>query len=155
MFMQFGRFEVSEGFEKKELPAEWTENLTRTLTDVYFQRSEKDNRFFNVYAEILEKEFVVIISYLHHNDQLVAPIALSISHDLVEDSKKFRVALDNLVNFSGVIFDDIFATEDWLDYVSAWTESKSKSSTFYYKISRENISLTLQAEEILKKEGNI
>jgi hypothetical protein len=153
--MQFGRFEVSEGFEKKELPAEWTENLTRTLTDVYFERSEKDNRFFNVYAEILEKEFVVIISYLHHNDQLVAPISLSISHDLVEDSKKFKVALDDLVNFSGVIFDDVFSTDDWLDYVSSWTESTQRKSTFYYKITRENISLTLQAEEFLKKDGII
>lgn len=153
--MQFGRFEIDENFEKKELPAEWTESFTRTLTDAYFERSEKDNCFFNVYAEILEKEFVVIISYLHHNDQLVAPITLSISHDLVEDSKKFKVALDDLVNFSGLIFDDIFGTEDWHDYIPSWTEGKFKQSTFYYKITRENISLTLQAEEILKQGGNI
>lgn len=153
--MQFGRFEVSNDFIKKNLPEEWTESFTRTLTDTYFEQSEKDNCFFNVYAEILEKEFVVIISYLHHNDQLVAPITLSISHDLEDDSKKFKKALDNLVNFSGLVFDDIFAEKDWNEYVPAWTENTYKDSTFYYKITRENISLTLQAEEILKKDNLI
>lgn len=153
--MQFGRFEIEESTKRSPLPNEWTEELTRVLTEAYLERSEKDNKFFDVYGEIYEKEFVVIISYIHHEDQLMSPVSLFISHDVVEDSKKFKVVLKNLVDLSGLIFDDVFATEDWSDYVGTWTSNKYKNNEFFYKITRENISLTLQAEEFLSKDGNI
>ena len=153
--MQFGRFEVSDQTTRKALPNEWTEELTRVLTETYFKQSEKDNRFFDVYGEIYEKEFVVIISYMHHDDQLASPISVFISHDVVDDSKQFKKVLGNLVDLTGLIFDDIFATSDWSDYNSNWTENSYKSGNFFYKITRENVSLTLQAEEFLRREGDI
>lgn len=153
--MQFGRFEVEDNTKRSSLPAEWTEELTRVLTDTYFQQSEKDNRFFHVYGEIYEKEFVVIVSYLHHDDHLASPITLFISHDVVEDSKKFKTVLKNLVDLSGLIFDDVFSSSDWSDYVTTWTENNYRDQNFFYKITRENISLTLQAEEFLNKDGII
>jgi hypothetical protein len=57
-----------------------------------------------------------------------------------------------MVDLLGHIFDDIFNTEDWSGYVSNWTENKYKNHTFFYKITRENIALTLQANEILSKD---
>jgi hypothetical protein len=153
--MQFGRFEVEENTSKSSLPGEWTEELTRVLTDTYFQQSEKDNRFFHVYGEIYEKEFVVVISYLHHDDHLMSPISLFLSHDVVEDSKKFKLVLKNLIDLSGLIFDDVFSSSDWNEYVLTWTSNEYRDHEFFYKITRENISLTLQAEEFLAKDGKI
>ncbi len=153
--MQFGRFIVPEDFARKQLPNEWTENLTKTLTDAYFEQSEKDNRFFDVYGEIYEKEFVIIVSYVHHQDQMTAPISLFLSHDIVDDSKKYRTVLKHLVDLSGEIFDDIFSADDWSEYVHTWTINKYRNCDFHYKITRENVSLTLQAEEFLNKNGDI
>ncbi len=153
--MQFGRFIAEENIEKSQLPNEWTEDLTRTLTEAYYAQSEKDNRFFDVYGEISDKEFVVIVSYIHHADQMMSPISVFISHDIVEDSKQFKKVLKHLVDLTGEIFDDIFATENWCDYISTWTHNKYKTCDFHYKITRENVSITLQAEEFLRKNGEI
>ncbi len=154
-FMQFGRYEVDENSSRKPLPNEWTEELTRVLTESYHEQAAKDNKFFDVHGEIYEKEFVVIISYIHLKDNLASPISIFISHDVVDDSKQFKLVLKNLVDLSGLILDDIFSQEAWSDYNSQWTENNYKNNEFYYKITRENISLTIQAEEFLKKNGEI
>ena len=70
--MQFGRYPEEETQSKKPLPEEWTEALTKTLTETYFEQSEKDNCFFDVYGEIYNKDFVVVVSYLHHDDPMLS-----------------------------------------------------------------------------------
>ena len=153
--MYFGRFDTEESKKRSALPNEWTEDVTKVLTESYFEQAEKDNKFFDVYGEIYDKEFVVVISYLHMQDHLMSPISVFISHDNLEDSKNFKKTLAALIDLAGHIFDDIFATDQWSDYNSNWTENEYKNNIFFYKITRENISLSLQAEEFMKKEGNI
>lgn len=149
--MQLGRFPSSDISTGKSLPAEWTEEFVKLLTETYAKQSEKDNKFFDVYGRIFDEEFVVIVSYMHHGDSLAAPISVFISHETTKGSKELSNALQDLVDLSGHIFDDIFSREDWNEYVPHWTENKFKSSVFHYKITRENISLSLQAEELLRK----
>lgn len=153
--MHLGRYESSDISQGKGLPAEWTEEFVGILTETYAAQSEKDNRFFDVYGQIFDKEFVVIVSYIHHSDQMAAPVSIFISHDTESDSKELSKALKALVDLSGHILDDIFSQEDWNEFVPNWTENTFKGHQFHYKITRENISLTLQAEEILKKDGLI
>lgn len=153
--MQLGRYETSNIAAGKSLPPEWTEEFVGILTETYANQSEKDNRFFDVYGQIYDEEFVVIVSYIHHSDQMAAPISIFISHDTASDSKALSNALKELVDLSGHIFDDIFSKDNWNEYIPSWTENKFKEHTFHYKITRENVSLTLQAEEILKKDGLI
>lgn len=150
--MYFGRLDESENISKKKLPHEWLEEFTGTLNTVYHEQLEKNNRFIDVYGEIYEKEFVVIVSYVHNNDQLTSPVSLFISHDNLDDSKKFKSTLNDLINFTGVVLDSVFAAEDWNEYVLTWTENNYKDSNFFYKITRENLSLTIQAEALLNKE---
>ena len=150
--MYFGRLENTETAQKKILPNEWMEEFTKTLNEVYHEKLEKNSRFFEVYGEIYDSEFVVIISYLHLSEILTSPITLFISHENQENSKKFKATLKNLINLAGVIFDDVFSTEDWNDYNLVWTENNYQGSEFYYKLTRENISLSLQAEALLNKE---
>ena len=148
--MQFGRYKTQT---HTSLPIEWTEELTKILTEIYAERSEKNNRFFYVHGEVCDKEFVVIVSYVHRDDPMSSPITLFLSHDIIEDSKVFQRSLKDLVDLTGEIFDNILSQPDWCDYLPNWTENKYKSAQFFYKITRENISLTLQAEEILAKDA--
>ena len=152
--MDLGRYEESHFEESKDLPTDWIESFVGLLTETYFKQTEKDHRFFDVFGKIFEKEFVVILSYIHHDDHLATPITIFISHDTV-DSKTTKTALEKIVNLSGHILDDIFSIKDWSDFVPTWTENKYEEHTFHYKITRENIGLSLQAEEILKNEGKI
>lgn len=153
--MDLGRYKNSLVESGSSLPAEWTESFVKVLTETYFKQSEKDNRFFDVYGRIFDEEFLAIISYIHHDDQMASPISVFISHDHLDDSKKMKEALDSLVNLAGHILDDIFSSEDWNGFSPNWVENKFNKNTFFYKITRENISLTLQAEEFLRKGGDI
>jgi hypothetical protein len=108
-----------------------------------------------VYGEIYEKEFVVVASYIHHSDQLKSPVSIFISHDILPDSKEFKSTLKNIVDFTGLIFDEVFATENWSDYNDNWTDNEYRGNNFFYKITRENLSLTIQAEEFLNKNGEV
>lgn len=147
--MHFARYDESLFETGKDLPQDWVEEFTKILSHTYADRANKDNSFFHVWGQIYDKEILVIVSYLDHNDQLASPKTLFISHDIEQDQEELKTNLDNLVNFTGLVFDDIFSTSDWNDYFSVWTENKFKKSTFHYKVTRENISLTLQAEQIL------
>ncbi|MBD65621.1 MAG: hypothetical protein CME62_10475 [Halobacteriovoraceae bacterium] len=150
--MYFGRLNQEHNQKRNPLPMEWLEEVTKTLNDVYRAQCDEQNRFFEVYGENYKDEFVVIVSLLHKKDQMIAPITLFISHDILPTSKEFKKVLEDLINLVGLIFDDIFATEEWSEFNSMWTENQYKGSTFYYKVTRENISLSLQAEAILQKD---
>lgn len=149
--MNFGKYERDEEQSGKPLPFDWLEEVTATFNSAYEDKRKAQNRFFETFGEVYTKEFVVIISYLDSQDPMVSPISLFISHDNLEDSKKFKMALAALVDFAGIVFDDIASTKDWADYNSTWTENEYKGFKFSIKLTRENISLTLQAEELLKE----
>lgn len=150
--MKFGRISAEDETAKKYLPSEWLEEVTKTFNDAYEEQTKKQNRFFEVFGEIYEKEFIVIISYLHRIDPMTSPITLFVSHENLEDSKAFKAALSALVDFSGIIFDDITANDEFSEYNSLWTMNTYKDFDFHYKITRENISLTMQAEALLNEE---
>lgn len=144
----FGRLIESEN--ASFLPTEWQENFIRVLTEAYADQAEKDERLFDVQGLIYEKEFVIVVSYMDQKDDHTAPITLFISHDIIADQKQMKKALQNISDLVGEIFDDIFATPDWSDYSPDWVENPYKDNVFHYKITRENITLSLQAEQLLK-----
>lgn len=151
--MIIGRYDDSVLEDAKELPSQWSDALTNIMNATYEDRAKKDNRFFDVIGKVFEKETIVIVSYLDKGDYSVAPITLFIAFDNENDSKKLKKTLDSTVALTSLIFDDIFSKEDWNEYVHNWTENDVDNQKLFYKITRENFSLTLQAEEILK--GNI
>lgn len=146
----FGRFDEETTYSY--MPSEWQENLIKILTNTYADQIEKNEKLFDVIGLIYDKEFVVIVSYIDQKDYSVAPISLFISHDHISDVAKMSQTLDRLADFVGEVFDDIFSTEDWNDYLDIWTENKYRDHLFHYKITRENVTLTLQANELLKEE---
>ncbi|MCT4641123.1 MAG: hypothetical protein N4A33_02425 [Bacteriovoracaceae bacterium] len=149
--MNIGRYPTSSLSEGKHIPNEWTELLIKTLNDTYEAKAASDECFFDVYGKTFEEEFILIISYIHKTDYSKSPITLFISHDNLDTSKKFKEAIDSAIDLTGLIFDDIFSNEDWNEYVLNWTQNDFEKNQFFYKITRENISLTIQAEELLKQ----
>lgn len=153
--MLIGRHESSTLDQGKALPQQWTESFVAVLTQNYGEQSDKDESFFDVFGQIYDEEIVVVTSYVHQTDYSVAPISIFLSFDTPKDSNAMSEALKELVDLVGHILEDIFQTKDWNDYTLTWTPNQFKNHTFHYKITRENISLSLQAEEILKKEGPV
>lgn len=147
--MIIGRYINSTLDTAKELPADWCDALTNILNATYEERATKDNYFFDVIGKIFEKESILFVSYLDKADYSTAPTTLSISFDNLNDSNALKKILDISVSLTSLIFDDIFSKEDWREYVLNWTENEIDGHKLYYKITRENMNLTLQAEELL------
>ena len=137
-------------------PDKWTNEVKQILLNVYGDRCLKEDKTFEVYGFTYPTEALLILSFATLNNKFEAPITLFLSSDLNEsvDAKK---VMDNMVDAAGVFFDDYFSKVDALrseeeifeDYVLDWDEAEFSDHKIFYKISRENIGLTIQANILL------
>lgn len=135
----------------KALPSEWLESLARLLNETYKTECKKNNRYFDVYGQIYSEELLVIISWLSEEQEGAAPVTcfLSCDPDQMNSEKKVKETQAHYIDVAGLFFDEIFAREDWDEFEPNWQEVTYKQQNYYYKISRENINLTLEANKLL------
>ncbi len=133
-----------------ELPMEWRQDLKQSLLNIYGDHCIKHDRTFDIYAFTYPSELLIIASYIGLDPNII-PTTLFLSADLRPDTdpkKLFNSLLDNIAIF----FDQFFQNtnnEEFDEYVHEWQEEVVNRQTFYYKITRENIGLTLEAERLL------
>ena len=64
--------------------------------------------------------------------------------------------MNTMFDSAGVFFDSYFATEEnideiWDDYVLDWEETEFGSDKLFYKVTRENVGLSMQADALLNE----
>lgn len=135
----------------KVIPQSWSEGLSRLLNESYKAECKKQGRYFDVYGQIYTEELLVIVSWLSEKDQFTAPITvfLSCSVDQMNTEKKVKETQEHYVDLIGLFFDEIFTTEDWDNFEPNWQEVTHKNQPYWYKITRENINATLEANKLL------
>lgn len=137
-------------------PDKWTSEVKQILLNVYGDKCLKEDKSFEVYGFSYPTEAILILSYVKLNSKYEAPVTLFLSSDL-NDSMEAKKVMDDMVDAAGVFFDDYFSKVDSLtsedeifeDYVHDWDEAEFSNHKIYYKISRENIGLTIQANILL------
>lgn len=133
-----------------ELPEKWRQELKQSLLNVYGDHCLKNDKTFEVYAYTFPNELLIIASFVGMNPSII-PITLFLSADLnqkTDPKNLFDSLLDNIAVFFDQYFQNI-NNEDWDEYVYEWQEEVVNRQTFYYKVTRENIALTLEAERLL------
>jgi len=135
-------------------PKEWCENVKTTLLSVYGDKCIKADRTFEIFTFTYPTELLLIVSYTSL-DKMIAPVTLFLSSNLTEknDPKK---TMENLFDAVGVFFDSYFANQDevWDEFIYEWQESDFSNQQMFYKVTRENIALSLEAESLLTKNFN-
>ena len=96
----------------------------------------------------------MIVSYVGL-DKNVLPLTLFVSADLTKETKVDDLQ-DDMFDFVGVFFDDYFAKTESSDedeifeeFVLDWDETEFNKKKFFFKVSRENIGLTMAADALL------
>lgn len=147
--MIIGRKSTSK--KGKPIPVEWIEGLSRLLNESYKTELKKADRYFDVYGQIFPEELLVVVSYLSEKEPHLAPIAcfLSCGPEQMETEKRVKETQNDYMDLAGLFFDEIFASEDWNEFEPNWQEVTYKNQTYFYKLSRENINLTLEADALL------
>jgi hypothetical protein len=135
----------------KPFPTEWTEGFNRILNETYKVETIQSDRYFDVYGQISEEELLLIVSYLSEKDEYESPMTLFLSSDRDKDmnEEKIKETQKSLIDIVGLFFDEIFSDSEWNEFEPNWQEVTHKKQNCYYKISRENINLTLEASRLL------
>lgn len=133
-------------------PKDWAEGLKQILLNIYGDKCLKDDKTFEVYGFSYPNEVIMIVSYAGL-DKFVAPVSLFLSSELSETTKTDAV-INDMFDSVGVFFDAFFANEEnseeiWDDYVLDWEETEFNKQNFFYKVTRENIALTMEANLLL------
>ena len=133
-------------------PKEWADGLKQILLNIYGEQCIKDEKTFEIYGFSYPDEVLLIISYVGL-DKFVSPVTLFLSSDLTNKTNTNKI-MDTMFDSAGIFFDTYFATEEtsdviWDDYVLDWQDAEFGSDKIFYKVTRENIALSMQADLLL------
>ena len=135
-------------------PKDWADGLKQILLNIYGEKCLKDDKSFEVYGFSYPNEVLMIVSYVGL-DKFTAPITLFLSANLNEKTKTDEI-INDMFDSVGIFLDSYFAKSDdaseiWDDYVLDWEETEVEKNQFFYKITRENIGLSIEADRLLGK----
>lgn len=135
----------------KNIPQDWIESFARLLNETYKTECKNHDRYFDVYGQIYDEELLLAVSWLSEKDEYISPITcfLSCDPEQIRDEKKVKNTQADYIDVVGLFFDEIFSSDDWDEFEPNWQEVKYKNETYYFKITRENINLTLEANKLL------
>lgn len=133
------------------LPEAWRQKVENVLYNVYQEQCDANEKTFQVHGLTYPDELYLAVGLLNQDKLEIAPVSYIMSMDLDEKNKDPEKYLDTLIDSMGVFFDSYFADENWNDFVSNWTEASYKDLKFFYKVSRENVALSIQAEYLLNQ----
>jgi hypothetical protein len=135
----------------KAIPQDWSESLARLLNETYQDQCKKQKHYFDVFGQIFSEELLVIISYLAEQDESLTPrtLFLSCEPEQMSSEQKVKATLEHFIELTGLFFDEIFSREDWDEFEPNWQEVTHKHQNYFYKITRENINLTIEADRLL------
>ncbi|MBL6990827.1 MAG: hypothetical protein ISR65_13665 [Bacteriovoracaceae bacterium] len=130
------------------IPHKWTDELVSLLLSVYKKQCNLAGQEFNIFGFTYPTEILVVASLIVKDDQSRCPVSYFVSTDLTEIDKS-KELLDKLVDLVGMFFDSYFVDQNWDGYCDQWTKYDYKKTLFYYKVTRENVRLTLEANKLL------
>ena len=133
-----------------EIDHEWAEEITNLLTSAYSKQCRETGNTFQVFGNIFADEILFIASFANNLSLEKSPITLMLSLDInEEEAKKAKEILTSLVDVTGSIFDQIFADDDFYEYEINWQKESFNGKDIHFKITRENVALTYQANALL------
>tara|TARA_R110000868_G_scaffold124990_7_gene330264 strand:+ start:247 stop:699 length:453 start_codon:yes stop_codon:yes gene_type:complete len=136
------------------LPEAWLTEVRGTFNKTYAPQCKSHNKSFDVHGETHPDELVLAISFFNAEKPELIPTTYLISADLSGKAPAQKM-LDTLVDSAGVFFDQYFATPDWNEYFGEWTEAEVRGIEFFYIVNRENIRLSLMADQLLGSDGEL
>lgn len=138
-----------------QFPKDWADGLKQVLLNIYGEQVIKEEKTFEIYGFSWPKEVLLIVSYVGL-DKFETPVTLFISADLTEKTNSEKM-INNMFDCAGVFFDSYFAGQKDLeeneeafdDYIHVWDETDFHGQKLFYRVNRENVSLTMQADLLL------
>lgn len=135
----------------KVIPLDWSEGLARLLNETYKSECKEQGRYFDVFGQIFPEELLVVTSFLSEKDEYLTPITcfLSCEADQMNSEKQVKETQESYIELTGLFFDEIFSQKEWNEFEPQWQEVTHKQQNYWYKITRENLNATIEANKLL------
>jgi hypothetical protein len=131
-----------------------TQSEFTALLNINFKDSFKtDDQKFEVMGQIYENEVVLATCLYDEETPTINCLTCFLSADIKSGSEA-KTHFENLMDLTGIFFDEVFNSTDWDEFVPTWQEHEFNKNTYFYKISRENLYLTTQADLLLDTKLN-
>lgn len=135
------------------IPNEVLTTITDLINESFGKSFKEKNLTLESYGELYEDEIILVLSL--STASLENTISLFISDDFTQKDD-LKEKINHLVSASSEFF-EIFtnSSEDEILelYSPDWKKTELSKNNFFYKISRENIKLTIEANKILAGES--
>ena len=136
-------------------PRKWTAEVKNLLEGLYKPQCDVRDLYIEVYALTYPDELLLAVSLLDKENEVTIPVTYMASADLAEKENP-EDTLNLLVDSIGFFFENFFASTESTDvdetiYSSNWEKSKVKNKEFHYKITRENVGMSLAADALLSQ----
>lgn len=139
--------------EGNHFPLEWQQKVETLLFEIYGAQCKKDQCGFQVHGLSYHDEVFLAVSYVNLKSPTATPFTYMVSADLDDKNDPLKT-MESLVDSVGSFFDQLFLSEEW-EIDSSWRGFDYQGRTLYARTSRENISLTIEADRILKESGDL
>lgn len=135
------------------IPDEFKLQFETTLEQTFGMKKESEGQIFEVFGKIFEDELLLMVCLSDFEQRHLIPVSLFLSFELDEKSKKGpNIILDEMVDLTGNFFDEYFATTEFNDWEPNWQVTEYNKKKYFFKVTRENVSLSLQADALLEQE---
>lgn len=128
------------------LPQDWLDELQASLQEHYQAECQDKQGEFKTHGQLYQSELVLIITFNQAKQQRTVSCFLSCDLGPKEATKK---VLYSLVDLAGHFYNDFFSDQDWNDFSTSWEKIQYQKRDVYYRVSREDVELTLLANELL------
>ncbi|MCB9091874.1 MAG: hypothetical protein H6621_02905 [Halobacteriovoraceae bacterium] len=137
-------------------PEKWQDKTSLNFNEYFQGKYKLENYFFQAFGYIYESEITIILSLIPKETSM-SSITLFISKEV--DSKlknnpaKLEKIKDTILDIQGIIFDEVLKDLENVPYSHEWIDYTYKKEKYHYKLTRENVELTLKAEEWLAEDS--
>jgi len=151
-----------------QLSSDWKEKMEGMVNDAFSVQKKLEDKSFEVFGLIYEKELLITLSYLKKSDdpkeihkrELPHTLFLSVDYDQQKKNNKKQI-LTKLIDIGVTYFEHYFELQNQKAHISldelgpvTWqifSEDKKKAPPIYYRVGREDIQLSLMADLFLEK----
>lgn len=141
------------GSKSQNLTEDFMEDLQDLLDSTYKKELTDFAKKFHLYGKIYKDELLLICGLQDLKNPQSSCVSFFLSAD-IKTKKENKKTFSNFVNYIGHFYDSYFGQgpEKWNDYFDEWAPfTDEKSPSIFYKVTRENIMLTLEANKILNE----
>lgn len=131
------------------LPDNWSQDVETMLGEVY-QEYLQNGAKFRVIGMTFPDEVVLNVTFQSENEGL-STFSYQVSADLMGKNDPQKL-WPKMIDSIGFVLDELFdqiKRGELIGYVTEWKKIEFQKEEFYFKITREDIELTLKANQLL------